>query len=413
MQSIIIVGCDIALIVTTEITTMQIPVFRSSPVYSYGRALRSDCVLPSILSNETTCAIRADLFGGVDEASDTAKGVSSTNKVVAQSENGVSIMLLADSVGGSMASTAYIASTYGVKTTCDSISRDCQLDANDLTWNCSEQSFSGAMTKPVMLVHSDATYAATYHEEFSYMHRHLKRQAGHTSIGSLDWYAVMNINSAVSPIWQQKSDFATNYTMKNVFAVLSCHTEAHNITYESHKGQVNISSATPMDLTLATAVLDPIFTEGNQYYSGFGTALIYQAMLNASRTAITFDDMVEAFSKQASRIALASSAGISTPVLNIKDGTSSLVAVVDKRPLYLLDIAIELYSVIALVQGIVAAWHIWKKPAAKEVQAEMTAMAMVRRAFRQEQQMIWRGSASAEKRVGVERMPGGYEFVMM
>jgi len=106
-------------------------------------------------------------------------------------------------------------------------------------------------------------------------------------------------------------------------------------------------------------------------------------------------------------------AGISTPVLNIKDGASSLVATVDKRPLYLFDIAIELYSVIALVQGIVAAWHIWKKPAAKEVQAKMTVTAMVDRALRQELQMASRGSVSAEKRVGVERTAGGYEFVVV
>ncbi|KAK3059708.1 hypothetical protein LTS18_010224 [Coniosporium uncinatum] len=397
-------------------TTMQIPVFRDSPVRSFGRALRSECLPPSIVPDETTCAIRADLFGGIDEASDTAKGVSLINKVVAQNEVEVSLMLLADSVGTSMVSTAYLASTYGIKTFCNSISRDCQLDAHDLTWNCSEQSFSGVMTKPVMLVHSnsDATPAMTHLDQSSHAHRHLKRQTGHSNIGPLEWYAVMNIKNAVSPTWHQNSEFATDDNKKNLFAVLNCRSEVYNITYQSFNGKVNVSSATPLiDLTLTDAVLDPIFTKGNQYYSGFGTGLIYQAVLNASRTASAFDDMVYAFANQAFRIALASSAGISTPVLNIRDGTSSLVATIDKRPLYLLDIAIELYSVIALVQGIVAAWHIWKKPTAKEVQAKMTVMAMVDRAFRQELQMARRGSVSAEKRVGVERTVGGYEFVVV
>ncbi|KAK3078696.1 hypothetical protein LTS18_006859 [Coniosporium uncinatum] len=394
-------------------TTMQISVFRDSPVHSFGRALRSECLPPSIVPNETTCAIRADLFGGIDEASDTAKGVSLINKVVAQNEVGVSLMLLADSVGTSMVSTAYLASTYGIKTSCNSISRDCQLDAHNLTWNCSEQSFSGVMTKPVMLIHSNVTPTMTHLDQSSHAQRHLKRRTAHSNNVSLDWYAVINTKNAVSPTWRQNSEFATDDKKKNLFAVLNCRSEVYNITYQSFNGKFNVGSATPVDLTLIDAVLDPIFTEGNQYYSGFGTGLIYQAMLNASRTTTAFDDMVYVFANQASRIALASSAGISTPVLNIRDGTSSLVATVDKRPLYLLDIAIELYSVIALVQGIVAAWHMWKKPAAKEVQAKMTVMAMVDRAFWQELQMVRRGSVNAEKRVGVERMASGYELVVV
>jgi hypothetical protein len=250
--SVVIIVCNICLHLSTRAIGMSSTNNRGTSVPLYGRELSSNC-FPTISDTRSSfeldlgndgCEGRMDLIVGGNDGYLTAKGQSTTNKVVTLDYSGLpgfyneSISILVDA--SAAPSPSYIASTYGVSTYFVDIGADCQINGTSNSWNCSDHKFDGLVTQPVTIPAATDLLLMSNVVKWALA---TKVYAGDGTFAHFD----NNPNVAVSD------------RNNSLFTVMHCETTVYAVEYLKIGEKYIPQSVTPANDSVARLILGPVF----------------------------------------------------------------------------------------------------------------------------------------------------------
>lgn len=372
LKSLLIFTSDMWLHATARTVEVQASTVGANSADFWGRALAPECAQNSSSQAQSTfqmslgsiqCPVQLGTFtdDAETEAYQTAKNASFSNRVVLSRNTA----LLIDA--GAPPSSSYTASTFGMTTSCTLIGQNCQMGADDLTFNCSKQGFAGAFTRPFGL--------ATTNDSS-------------TPPNSVAFLVAVNINGTQGEFERYSSSPSVVVSRRNsvLLTVFECSSEVFKLKYAQTNGNIQVKSSTPADLATTELLLSPMLPGMMSGYSGFGLDLLAETMATTSNATTLLQQIADSFATAFSQITMASATASTTPVLNDEILTTYLLTTVPKAAVWLLVVADGLYALLALGLTI-GALICSSNPAVRDVQAQLTVRSLAMKVFQQEHRL--------------------------
>ncbi|KAF2458116.1 hypothetical protein BDY21DRAFT_341584 [Lineolata rhizophorae] len=370
---------DVALHASVESTQVQLPKDGSVNADDlWSRSLAPICFKadPSeaddrgfgvAFNNGRSCHDRLDLDWDDSEAQQTVTNSSGLNRVVAVGQKQGVLAIIADQ--NAQTSSSYVASTFGVRTSCHVSRADCDINIAESTYTCPELQLEGQFSQPLNWSYLDTNYPLSY--------------ADPEMPNPLSWSvaAVVNGDAETHEALVSTSDAAVVNNGNKLFIVVDCSSSVHNVDYSYVQGDFKIMMDSLANASTTSLVLAPVFPRLVEGSAGWGKKVLLSGLTAAVATEPSAQMVADSFAGVVNRVALSATTGIVSPSPVKYQLVATAYTLVPKAAAIIVVCLSHIYVIIGIALTGSAVYFCQKDPDVMDVQSRLSIMGLTAQAF--------------------------------
>lgn len=301
------------------------------------------------------CPVHPGIFDGEDEATQTAKDTSATNRVVVSDD----VALLVDA--RVLANSTYTASSFGLTVRCTPIGQSCQLDDKELPFLCPKFGFTGNFTDPFVIATTNDSSVSN---------------------SAISFLVAANLEGSQDSFKELAEESGAIVSRQNgsLLTMFECASQIRRWKYMHAGGVTQALKSIDIELPLAELLLSPMIPGMIPGYVGFGLDLLTNGTAKAASEASSLGQLADAYAGVFSRIAMAAVAPM-TRQIPVDSDLAPVQLTIVPLPLALVAMTLGgIVSILALVFGFYA-FVSCSKPGVLYYQWELSMVEMTRQFF--------------------------------